>query len=157
MKHVAKQIHISLLKNKLTIAAAESCTGGLVSCLLTNFSGSSRYFMLGVVAYSNQAKKSILKISPRLISDYGAVSGEVASLMAERIRKIADADIGIGITGIAGPGGATPQKPVGTVFIALSGRKKRICKKFSFKGDRATVRKKSALKSLELLKGLLPK
>ena len=151
------QIHISLLKNKKTIAIAESCTGGLLSNLLTKLSGSSQYFMLGVVAYSNNAKKKILKVPSSLITTRGAVSKEVASSMAGRIRKVAHTDIGIGITGIAGPSKGSPQKPVGTVFIALDSKKKTICKKFHFKGTRLCIRKKAALKSLELLKEILIK
>ena len=151
------QIHISLLKNKKTIAIAESCTGGLLSNLLTKLSGSSQYFMLGVVAYSNNAKKKILKVPSSLITTRGAVSKEVASSMAGRIRKVANTDIGIGITGIAGPSKGSPQKPVGTVFIALDSKKKKICKKFRFKGTRLCIRKKAALKSLELLKEVIIK
>ena len=157
MKHILNQIHISLIKNKKTIAIAESCTGGLISNLLTKLSGSSQYFMLGVVAYSNNAKKKVLNVPSSLITTRGAVSKEVASSMAGRIRKVAHTDIGIGITGIAGPSKGSPQKPVGTVFIALDSKKKKICKKFRFKGTRLCIRKKAALKSLELLKEVIIK
>ena len=152
MKHIADQIHTLLLKNKQTIAIAESCTGGLLSNLLTKHSGSSQYFILGVVDYSNTAKKKVLGVPSSFIATQGAVSKEVASSMAERIRKVADTDIGMGITGIAGPGAGTPQKPVGTVFIALDSIKKKICKKFRFKGTRLCIRRAAATKSLELLK-----
>lgn len=155
MNLLLHQIHTLLLKNKKTIAIAESCTGGLLSNLLTNLSGSSQYFILGVVAYSNEAKKKILGTPLSLITTHGAVSKEVASSMAGRIRKIANTDIGIGITGIAGPSTGTPQKPVGTVFIALDSKKKRICRKFHFKGTRLCIRKTAAVKSLELLKEAL--
>jgi len=151
------QIHTLLIKNKQTIAIAESCTGGLLSNLLTKLSGSSQYFILGVVAYSNNAKKKVLNVPSSLITTRGAVSKEVASSMAERIRKVAHTDIGMGITGIAGPSKGSPQKPVGTVFIALESKKKKICKKFRFKGTRLCIRKKAALKSLELLKEILIK
>ena len=157
MKHIVHQIHTLLLKNKQTIAVAESCTGGLISNLLTKLSGSSQYFILGVVAYSNEAKKKVLGVPSPLITTRGAVSKVVASSMAGRIRKIAHTDIGIGITGIAGPNAGTPHKPVGTVFIALDSKKGKICKKFHFKGTRLCIRKKAALKSLELLKEMLIK
>ncbi|MFA5411128.1 MAG: nicotinamide-nucleotide amidohydrolase family protein [Candidatus Omnitrophota bacterium] len=149
---IVKQIHSTLIKKKKSVAAAESCTGGLLSYLLTRLSGSSRYFILGVVAYSNRAKQSILKVPVRLLAKKGAVSAEVARYLAKSVRKLAKSDLGIGITGIAGPTGATPQKPVGTVFIALSSSQKNICKKYYFKGNRAAIRKKAALESLKLLK-----
>lgn len=123
--------------------------------LLTRYPGSSQYFILGVVAYSNKAKEKILKIRHSTIKEYGSVSSGVACLMAQNIRKIAKADFGIGITGIAGPGGGASQKPVGTVFVSIAFKQGKVCKKFIFKGNRTTVRSKSAIKSLELLKKYL--
>ena len=155
MQHTANQINKRLIKSKKTVAIAESCTGGLVGSLLTQRSGSSRYFILGIIAYSNKVKEAVLGIPNRIIARKGAASEKVASLMARNIRKLAKTDLGIGITGIAGPTGGTPQKPVGTVFIALDSANKRICKRFCFSGRRITVRKKAALESLELLLGLL--
>jgi len=152
MEHIINQIHKVLIKNKKTVAVAESCTGGLLSNFLTRLSGSSKFFILGAVAYSNKAKEIILKIPPSLIVKKGAVSPEVAIKMAEGIRKIAKSDFGIGVTGIAGPRGETSRKPVGIVFIAINSENKRICKKFHFKGKRPAIRKKAALKSLELLR-----
>jgi PncC family amidohydrolase len=149
-EHIAGQIHARLLKKKLTIAAAESCTGGLISKLLTDYPGSSAYFTLGVVTYSNGAKKNILDIPLSLIDKEGAVSRAVAVKMADSARKLGKADIGLGITGIAGPGGGSPTKPVGTVFIGLSTIRKTICKKFHFSGNRPSIRKKAALKALGL-------
>lgn len=151
MEHIVNQTHKALLKKKRTVAAAESCTGGLLSAYLTRLPGSSQYFILGVVAYSNKAKSDILKISPSIIAKNGAVSKGVASLMAENIRKISRTDFGIGITGIAGPSGQTPAKPVGTVFIAVDAKNKKICGKFRFSGGRNTIRMKAVLKALELL------
>ncbi|MCM8795528.1 MAG: CinA family protein, partial [Candidatus Omnitrophica bacterium] len=116
---IVKQLHLSLLKKQKTIAVAESCTGGLVSYLLTQNPGSSRYFLLGIVAYSNEAKEKILNVPPSLIFKKGAVCKEVAFFLAENVRKITQADFGIGLTGIAGPTGGTKRKPVGTVFIAI--------------------------------------
>lgn len=157
MEHIIKQTHTILLKRKYTIAVAESCTGGLLAQLLTEFSGSSKYLLLGVIAYSNKAKEKILRIPPILLSKHGAVSPEVASGMAKSVRNLAGADYGIGVTGIAGPTGGTPAKPVGTVFIAVAGKHIMICKKFHFAGKRYTVRKKTALASLGILKNLLRK
>lgn len=120
--------------------------------MFTRLSGSSGYFLLGVVAYSNKAKAEILKIPYDIILRHGAVSRRVACLMARAARKIACSDIGIGITGIAGPTGGMPDKPAGTVFIALENKNKGICRKFHFRGNRSCVRRQAALKSLELLK-----
>ena len=155
MQLIINQLHKSLLKSKKTVAVAESCTGGEVSKLLTQIPGSSQYFILGVVAYSNKAKEALLRIPRFVILKNGAVSKVVACAMAQSLRKIAKTDFGIGVTGIAGPTGATAQKPVGTVFIALDSKNKKICKEFQFSGSRTTVRKKTALKSLELLKKYL--
>lgn len=152
---IVKHIHSLLLKNQKTLSVAESCTGGLFSKLLTDISGSSKYFILGVVAYSNQAKINILKIPAELIDKQGAVSQEVAQKMAESIRKIAKTDFGIGVTGIAGSTGGTLQKPVGTVFIAIDSKNKKICKKFHFTGNRISIRKQAALKALKLLKVII--
>ncbi|MDP2940937.1 MAG: nicotinamide-nucleotide amidohydrolase family protein [Candidatus Omnitrophota bacterium] len=152
MKPILKQIHALLIRNQLTLAVAESCTGGLLSKLLTDLPGSSRYFLLGIAAYSNSAKKKLLKIPVALLAKKGAVSQEAAAALAANIRGIANADLGIGITGIAGPEGGTARKPVGTVFISVANRRKVICEEFRFSGSRSAVRKKAALKAIELLK-----
>ncbi len=113
----------SLLVSKgLTVSAAESCTGGLISSRLTDTPGSSGYIKMNIVAYSNEAKINTLGINAGLIKTYGAVSKQVAAQMAQNVRELAGTDIGLGITGIAGPTGATPQKPVGLVYIGLSDR-----------------------------------
>lgn len=155
MEFLVKKIHAGLIKNQKTIAVAESCTGGLLSELLTALPGSSQSFLLGVVTYSNQSKNTVLKIPIQTIMKYGAVSAIVAQKMARAIRKIAKTDFGIGITGIAGPTGATFGKPVGTVFIAIAAKNKNICKKFIFKGTRSAIKKAAALKALYLLGKLL--
>lgn len=157
MEHILNQIHSLLIKNKKKIAIAESCTGGLLSNLLTRIPGSSHYFILGIVAYSNKAKGTILKIPAPLINKRGAVSKEVAKKMAKAIRKLAQSHIGIAITGIAGPGGGTPQKPKGTIFIAIDSKTKKISERFIFKGNRLAVRKIASLKALRLLKRVLKK
>lgn len=155
MQNLIDQIHKRLIKNSETVATAESCTAGLLSCLLTRLSGSSQYFIMGLTAYSNQAKEDILSIPALTIHKNGVVSKEVALLMAKNIRKLAKTDFGIAITGIAGPTGATLSKPIGTVFIALVTQNKNICKKFVFKGNRSSIRKQASLKALQLLKTFL--
>lgn len=155
MQPLINQIHRLLIKNKKTIAVAESCTGGLLSNFLTQKPGSSGYFTAGVVAYSNKAKEKILKILNKIITQKGVVSEDVTRLMANSIRKIANTDFGVGITGIAGPKGASKKLPVGTVFIAITSKNKKVCKRYLFKGRRNTIRKKAALKALELLKQIL--
>jgi len=152
MFYIAKDIHNYLLKNKKTISTAESCTGGLLCAILTELPGSSKYFILGIVSYSNAAKKNTLKIPAGVMRKNGAVSREVASLMAKNVRRLAKTDFAIGITGIAGPTGSLSQKPVGTVFIAISSKNKSICKKFIFKGNRNSIRKQAVLKAMHLLK-----
>ncbi len=155
LEHTVSQIHKLLIKNKKSIAVAESCTGGLLSNLLTQIPGSSKYFILGVIAYSNKAKENILKVPVNIIAKNGAVSRNVAERLAKSVRLMAKTDFGIGITGIAGPGGGSKEKPVGTVFIAIDTKNKQICKKFNFTGSRITIRKKAALKALELVKDLI--
>ena len=144
-----------LSRKKLTIAVAESCTGGLVSHRLTNVSGSSGYFTTGVIAYSNRSKENILGVSPKTIARHGAVSKEAVLEMAEGIRHLACADIGIGVTGIAGPTGGSKAKPVGLVYIAALGigiRGSGIVKEFRFKGSREEIKFQASEAALELLK-----
>ena len=149
---ILKQLHEKLRKNGKTVAVAESCTGGQLCSLLTSLPGSSDYFLLGVVTYSNKSKEMILSIPVETIARYGAVSRQVTILMAENIRKKTLADFGLGITGIAGPAGATAAKPVGTVYICVSSKNKNICRKFHFPGNRENIRKKSTQEALRLLK-----
>ena len=155
MNHPEISISKLLIKKGKTVAVAESCTGGLLTNLLTNISGSSQYLLLGIVAYNNQVKTSLLKIPALLIKRHGAVSTEIAQLMAQNVRRIASSDYGIGITGIAGPLGGTPLKPTGTVFISIATRKKTITKKFHFLGNRLMVKRKTVLKAISILRKLL--
>ena len=155
MQHIADQIHKTLIKRKRTVSVAESCTGGLVCAALTSISGSSGYFSLGIITYSNQAKHGLLGIPLTLINNKGAVSAEVALKMAEAVRKLAKTDYGISITGIAGPTGGSPWKPVGTVFIAVCDKKRLICRGFRLKGSRASIRKQSVTMALRLFKNFL--
>jgi len=151
LSKILKQIHKKLLNNKKTVSVAESCSAGLLANLLTSLPGSSNYFLLGIVAYSNKSKTKLLNIPAKKIAKFQAVSKQIATLMAKNIRKKIKADFGLSITGIAGPTGATFAKPIGTVFICLSDKNKEICRKFSFKGSRQDIRKKSAYQALRLL------
>ena len=155
MMKISSQIHKIMANNGKTVSVAESCTGGLLSKMLTDLSGSSNYFILGIVAYNNKVKESVLKIPKAIISKNGEVSADVAKRMAKAVKRIAKTDFGIGITGIAGPSGGSAEKPAGTVFIAVADKNHIICKKFKFSGSRSIIRAKSALKALELLKTLV--
>jgi PncC family amidohydrolase len=143
-----------LREKKLRIATAESCTGGGLANRITNISGSSDYFERGFVTYSVSAKQENLGVPKKIIEKFGVVSNETASAMAEGVKKVSNADIGVGITGIAGPTGGSNEKPVGTVCIALSG-KKTIVKTFHFKGSRTEIKNKAADEALKMLKGYL--
>jgi nicotinamide-nucleotide amidase len=129
-----------LRSNRATLAVAESCTGGLITYRLTNIPGSSDYFDRGVVVYSNRAKVELLKIPEDLLTSAGAVSAPVAEKMAEGVRQISQSTLGLGITGIAGPGGGSEEKPVGLVFIALASPRGTVSKKYQFGGDREQIK-----------------
>ncbi|MDD5348165.1 MAG: nicotinamide-nucleotide amidohydrolase family protein [Candidatus Omnitrophica bacterium] len=155
MERTAATVHKLLISRRKTVSVAESCTGGLVSSLLTGLAGSSAYFMLGAVVYSNKAKQTVLGIRAPLLKRWGAVSSPVAEEMARAVRRLAKTDYGMGITGIAGPAGGSREKPVGTVFIAVAGKRRVLCRKFLFKGDRAGIQKQAAGQALRLLKNFL--
>lgn len=141
-----------LSERKETVSVAESCTGGLVAERLTSVSGASQVFGFGVVVYSAEAKKKMLKIKPALIKQYGEVSEEVAFAMATAVRKISKSDFALAITGIAGPTGGTPKKPVGTVcFSLLSPKGKSIRKKILLRGGRNEIRWKGSTILLNML------
>jgi len=128
--------------NDLHIAVAESCTGGYISHMITNVSGASKVFERGIVSYSNEAKIEILKVDSGIIQEFGAVSHQVAKKMAENVRSISKVNIGIGITGIAGPLGGSKEKPVGLVYIGFSTESETFIEKKVFKTDRITFKKK---------------
>lgn len=140
-----------LSQSKKTLAIAESCTGGLLANRLTDIPGSSAFFWLGIIAYDNKAKTKLLKIPSVIIKKHGAVSLEVARLMAQNVRKILRTDLGIGITGIAGPTGGTRTKPVGLVFIAVASKQKALAHQFIFKGSRSAIKAQASQKAMELL------
>ncbi|MDP3786188.1 MAG: competence/damage-inducible protein A, partial [Candidatus Omnitrophota bacterium] len=141
-----------LRRSRKTLAIAESCTGGLISNRITDVPGSSKYFKRGAIAYSNEVKVSALKVSPQLLKRYGAVSRQVATQMAKNIREIVGTDYGLGVTGIAGPTGGTRNKPVGLVYIAVSGPKKTICCKFNFTGERKIIKFKTSQAALDMMR-----
>jgi len=145
-------IATSLLKQKKTLSIAESCSGGLIASRITNVPRSSKFFIMGITAYSNQAKTSLLNVSPKLIAKHGAVSKPVALAMAKGIREISGSAVALGITGIAGPTGGTKKKPIGTVFIALSIPKKTFCKKFQFAGSRKDIKSLTSQATLNMLR-----
>ena len=129
----SKKLINLLKKKKLKISFAESCTGGLMSSIITSNSGSSKVFDLGLVTYSNQAKQKILKVPNKIIKKYGAVSVQCCLSMVNNLSKISNSHINISITGIAGPKGGTREKPVGLVFIGLKFKRKIFIKKYLFK------------------------
>jgi len=129
-------------EKKISIAIAESCTGGYICHIFTNISGASNVFERGVVSYSNAAKIEFLNVDAEVIEEYGAVSENVAEQMARNIREISKVDIGIGITGIAGPTGGSKEKPVGLVYIGFSTERKTIIEKRIFNTDRIKFKKK---------------
>mgnify|MGYP001561264346 FL=1 len=169
---IEKTVARLLMAKHKRLAIAESCTGGLLTHRLTNISGSSKFLEAAVVAYSNKAKQKLLKIPSRMLRQHGAVSKHTAAAMARSVRAIHKTDFGIGITGIAGPTGATKTKPVGLVYIALSvpakgeapaewrgspkGRPaETLCLQCLFKGDRTHIKRQASTQALRLLKKCL--
>ena len=156
MKKLATKLVNLLIKKKISISFAESCTGGLLSSTITSIPHSSKAFKLGLITYSNHSKNKLLKISKNLLNKYGAVSKQVCLAMAKNINKIAKTDLSISITGIAGPSGGTPLKPVGLIYIGIKFRKKLVCKKLLIKNkNRNYVQKETVKKTLRLLSNLI--
>jgi PncC family amidohydrolase len=145
------QIGEIMTRGGLTLAAAESCTGGLVSHRITNVPGSSVYFMGGIIAYANQAKMRLLGVSESTLASHGAVSQETVLEMARGVRQALNADIGIAVSGIAGPGGGSPDKPVGLVWIGLSAADASQARSYLFPGDRLAVKEQSAEAALQMV------
>tara|TARA_Y100000813_G_C23948199_1_gene251347 strand:+ start:44 stop:508 length:465 start_codon:yes stop_codon:yes gene_type:complete len=146
------RLHKKLIKKKISISVAESCTGGLLSSKLTKLSGSSKYFKLGLITYSNNAKINILKVKKSIIDKYGAVSQECCKSMVENLSKLSKSKINLSITGIAGPKGGTKNKPVGLVFIGIKKRNKIIIiKKLFGKKKRSIIQNNTVKKCIDLL------
>lgn len=139
------------IQNKIKIGFAESCSGGLLSALFTEFAGVSEIFDCSIVSYSNQAKIDFLGVKNKTLELYGAVSQQVALEMASGLIKIANVELTVAITGIAGPSGGSDNKPVGTVYIALVSLDKKNIKKFEFKGNRSQIRFKAVSMVLEMI------
>ena len=141
-----------LIKKKLKISFAESCTGGLLASSITSISGASKIFNIGLITYSNQAKIKFLKVDKKIIKKYGAVSHECCYAMVDNLSKISKANINVSITGIAGPKGGTKQKPVGLVYIGIKkGNKIQINKCFFKTNKRSSIQKASVKKALNLV------
>lgn len=145
-------VGLKLAVGGYTLAVAESCTGGLIAQRLTDVPGSSKYFMEGVVAYSNESKTRTLGVDPALILENGAVSAPVARAMAQGVRKRAKTDFGLSVTGIAGPGGGTEEKPVGLVYIALSDDVQTKHRELKIPGDRQLIRWRASQAALDILR-----
>jgi len=143
-----EQLGRKLAGRSMTIATAESCTGGLIASRITSVAGSSAYFEGGFVTYSNEAKTILLGVPPEIIEKHGAVSAETARAMARGAREKLNVDIAVAVTGIAGPGGGTADKPVGTVFISVAVPEKIFVREFHFPGTRQKVRKQTADEAL---------
>ncbi|KPL10907.1 hypothetical protein AMJ71_01595, partial [candidate division TA06 bacterium SM1_40] len=136
----------------LTLAAAESCTGGLVMGRITNVPGSSDYFLGGIVSYADEAKRQLLSVPSDLLAAHGAVSRSVALAMAKGVRRACDADVGLAITGIAGPGGGSSSKPVGLVYLALDIEGREFSEEWRLPGSRELVRHRAAVRGLDLVR-----
>ena len=155
-KQSLEEVVGNLLKTKkLKVAVAESCTGGMLGKMITRIPGSSEYFQGGVISYNAKVKEDLLKVPPKVIKKYGEVSNQTAILMAEGVRRCCHSDIGISVTGIAGPGGATEKKKVGLVYMALADGKKTITQKHQLFGSRQLIRLRSTRRALNLLRNYL--
>lgn len=149
---IEKEVGDALRKRGLTLATAESCTGGLVAHRITNVSGSSEYYEGGVTAYANEVKTEILHVARETLEEKGAVSAECAKEMANGVRELLGSDVGISTTGIAGPTGGTPDKPVGLVYIALATKDYIDYEKHIFNRDREGNKREASDAALEMLK-----
>ncbi len=141
--HLAEQLGKRLKERELTIAVAESCTGGLLASRITDVPGSSAYFRGGIIAYQNDVKERLLAVPAQVLADVGAVSEQTARAMAHGVRGLLKSDIGVSITGIAGPGGGRPDKPVGLVYIAVESPTAKRCERFLWRGSRRENRQRS--------------
>ena len=151
-----QSLHKKLIKKKLTISVAESCTGGLLAHNLTKLANSSKYFQMGLTTYSNQAKINILKVSKNIIKKYGAVSSECCKIMVKNLSKISKSKINISITGIAGPGGASKNKPVGLVYIGIKKGNKILIKENRFKSkNRFLIQKNTVNDSIKIINKII--
>lgn len=152
---MADRLGVLLEQRQLTVAAAESCTGGLLGGMITVRAGASAYFLGSAVTYANSAKEKLLGVPSAVLAAHGAVSAETAAAMAAGARTLFGADAAVAVTGIAGPGGAVPGKPVGTVFIGVADGRRTETRRYQFSGDRGAVREQTVLAALTQLYGFL--
>ena len=146
-----KKLHKKLIDKKLTISVAESCTGGLLANNLTKLANSSKYFQMGLITYSNEAKIKILKVNKNIIKKYGAVSKECCEAMVKNLSKISKSKINVSITGIAGPGGGTKDKPVGLVYIGVKINRHLLILKNKFKSKNRNLIQKLTVKKIIMI------
>ena len=148
-------LYNNCIKKGVFITTAESCTGGLIASSIVSISGSSNIFKSSLITYSNEMKSKLLNIDSKIIQINGAVSEIVATQMAENVLDVLDADVSIAVTGIAGPGGGSKEKPVGLVWIAIGNKDLTITEKFLFIGNRLDVRQKTTLEALKLANSVI--
>jgi PncC family amidohydrolase len=148
-----KNLTAKLKKNKIKVAVAESCTGGLISYNLTKIPGASKFFMMGIVSYSNISKLDLLKVRQKTLTKYGAVSAEICKEMCNNLLKISKTNIAISVTGIAGPDGGTKKKPIGLVYVGICSKNKLEIKKFNFgkKLSRINIQNQTLKKTIKLI------
>ena len=148
-----KKLTAKLKKNKIKVAVAESCTGGLISYNLTKIPGASKFFMMGIVSYSNISKLDLLKVRQKTLTKYGAVSAEICKEMCNNLLKISKTNIAISVTGIAGPDGGTKKKPIGLVYVGICSKDKLEIKKFNFgkKLSRINIQNQTLKKTIKLI------
>ena len=148
-----KNLTTKLKKNKIKVAVAESCTGGLISYNLTKIPGASKFFMMGIVSYSNISKLDLLKVKQKTLTKYGAVSAEICKEMCNNLLKISKTNIAISVTGIAGPDGGTKKKPIGLVYVGICSKNKFEIKKFNFgkKLSRINIQNLTLKKTIKLI------
>jgi PncC family amidohydrolase len=148
-----KKLTAKLKKNKIKVAVAESCTGGLISYNLTKIPGASKFFMVGIVSYSNISKLDLLKVKQKTLTKYGAVSAEICKEMCNNLLKISKTNIAISVTGIAGPDGGTKKKPIGLVYVGICSKNKLEIKKFNFgkKLSRINIQNLTLKKTIKLI------
>ena len=148
-----KNLTTKLKKNKIKVAIAESCTGGLISYNLTKIPGASKFFMMGIVSYSNISKRDLLKVRQKTLTKYGAVSAEICKEMCNNLLKISKTNIAISVTGIAGPDGGTKKKPIGLVYVGICSKNKLEIKKFNFgkKLSRINIQNQTLKKTIKLI------
>jgi nicotinamide-nucleotide amidase len=156
MRNLANKVIQKLIKKKLKISFAESCTGGVLAASVTSINGASKVFNIGLITYSNQAKINILKVNKNIIKKYGAVSAECCEAMVKNLAKISKAQINVSVTGIAGPNGGTKNKPVGLVYIGVTKSNKIVITKNIFKQKtRNSIQKVSVKRALGIISSLI--